>query len=141
MFSATFRYALISLLEIASAADGVNTATIADRHRLPATYLANVLRDLRRLGLIVSQKGHRGGHQLAVTPEQIDLLSLQEGLAGAAAPDDPGPDHPALGAEVWLQSIERRWRQELASTNLLDVQRLVDAAVDQSLAQPEAHVR
>ncbi len=140
MFSATFRYALISLLEIASAADGVNTATIADRHRLPATYLANVLRDLRRLGLIVSQKGHRGGYQLAVTPEQINLLSLQEGLAGATAPDAPLPDHPAGGAEIWLQSIERRWRQQLASTSLLDVQRLVDATLDQDLERPEACV-
>lgn len=138
MFSATFRYALISLLEIASAADGVNTATIADRHRLPATYLANVLRDLRRLGLIVSQKGQRGGYQLAVTPDRIDLLSLQEGLAGATAPDDPRPDQPAFGAEIWLQSLERHWRQELAGTSLLDVQRFVDASVEQDLEHPEA---
>ena len=50
MFSATFRYALISLLEIAGSEDGVNTAVIAQRHNIPGTYLANVLRDLRRLG-------------------------------------------------------------------------------------------
>ena len=60
--------------------------------------------------------------------------------AGARGPGVPGPDQPELGAGVWLQSIEGSWRQELASTSLRDVQRLVDAAVDQDLEQPEARV-
>lgn len=131
LFSATFRYALISLLEIAGSEEGVNTAVIAQRHNIPGTYLANVLRDLRRLGVIVSQKGRRGGYLLAKPPQQIDLLAMHRGLAGS---NDPAASSlAASGAEVWLQAIENRWRQELASTSLLDVQQFVE----QSQAPPD----
>jgi Rrf2 family protein len=125
LFSATFRYALISLLEIAGSEDGVNTAVIAQRHNIPGTYLANVLRDLRRLGVIVSQKGRRGGYLLAKPPEQIDLLAMHRGLAGSNDPAGSKLQAPS-GAEVWLQAIENRWRQELANTSLRDVKHYVE---------------
>lgn len=126
MFSATFRYALISLLDIADAADGVNTVTIAQRHGIPGTYLAKVLGDLLRLGFIVSLKGRRGGYRLAKPAEQIDLLAMQRCLAGSVGSEGP-TSSVVVGAELWLQTIEQRWQQELATTTLLDVQRFVES--------------
>lgn len=139
MFSATFRYALISLLEIAGSEDGVNTAVIAQRHNIPGTYLAHVLRDLRRLGVIVSQKGRRGGYLLAKPPEQIDLFAMHRGLAGSN--DPAGTSLAASGAEVWLQAMENRWRQELASTSLLDVQEFVQESTESLLNPPAGPAR
>ncbi|KEF42567.1 MAG: hypothetical protein ER33_04685 [Cyanobium sp. CACIAM 14] len=131
MFSSTFRYAVISLLEIAGAKEGVNTAAIAERHNIPGTYLASVLSDLRRLGLILSQKGRRGGYLLAKPPEEINLLALQQGLAGSSEPL-AGTGQAVTGAEIWLQTVEDRWRQELGTTTLGDVQRFVAQAVSRS---------
>ena len=123
LFSATFRYALIGLLEIARAEQGIKAAEIAERHSISGRYLANVLNELRRLGLVTSQKGRHGGYQLARQPEQIDLLEIHQGLAGSA-------DHEARvipsGAEAWLLSLETRWRAELAATSLEELRRAVE---------------
>lgn len=135
MFSVTFRYALISLLDIAGTQEGINTTTIAQRHGIPATYLANVLRDLRRLGLVKSLKGRRGGYLLAKPAEEIDLLALQQGLAGSGDAAQAG-EAATHGAELWLQQLESRWRQDLAATSLRDVQRSV--AASDPLAEPQA---
>ena len=120
MFSATFRYALISLLEIASSEAGVNATDIARRHAISATYLANVLSDLRRLGLVKSQKGRRGGYQLTRNPEQINLLMLHQGLAGSP---QQKPDIDANPAIRWLEGLEQRWLDDLERANLSELQR------------------
>ncbi len=125
MFSATFRYALISLLEIASSEEGVNASELARRHQISLAYLSNVLSDLKRLGLIKSQKGRRGGYQLMKSPGEIDLLQLQQGLAGSPPPLTGSSTNPAL---LWLDGLELRWQQELAATTLLMVQAQAAAA-------------
>lgn len=61
MFSTTFRYALISLVALAREEGTLQARQIADRHALSANYLSVVLRELRRLGLVESLKGNRGG--------------------------------------------------------------------------------
>ena len=125
MFSATFRYALISLLEIASSEEGVNAAELARRHQVSVAYLSNVLSELKRLGLIKSQKGRRGGYQLMKPPGEIDLLRLYQGLAGSPPLLMGSSTNPAL---LWLDGLELRWQQQLASTTLLEVQAQVAAA-------------
>ena len=126
LFSATFRYALIGLLEIASAEQGVKVSDIAERHAISSRYLANVMSQLRRMGLITSQQGRHGGYQLAKAAADINLLGVHQGLAGSAEADaEQGPQQSSEqripGADIWLQSIEQRWRAELANTSLQDV--------------------
>lgn len=74
MFSTTFRYALICLLELAQAEETLQAARIARKFDLSPHYLSVVLRELRRLGLIESQKGNRGGYRLLVAADAINLL-------------------------------------------------------------------
>lgn len=119
LFSATFRYALISLVEIASSADGVNGTDIARRHNISTTYMANVLNELRRLGLVTSRKGRYGGYKLCRQPREINLLALHQGLAGSPLSRQQEPE---TATERWLQQLERRWQAELASTSLGDLQ-------------------
>ena len=97
--------------------------------------LPNVLRDLRRLGLVKSLKGRRGGYLLAKPAEEIDLLALQQGLAGSGDAAQAG-EAATHGAELWPQQLESRWRQDLAATSLRDVQRSV--AASDPLAEPQA---
>lgn len=118
MFSATFRYALVSLLEIASSDDGVNAAELARRLHSSGTYLSNVLSELKRMGLIKSQKGRQGGYTLMRPAAEIDLLQLHQGLAGSPPPLTGSTNHAAL---QWLDGLEQRWQQELAATSLVEV--------------------
>ena len=63
--------------------------------------------------------------------ENINLLSLHQGLAGSVEPQRNGQ---LTGAILWLQELENRWLSELERTNLLDVQRCTRA-----LADPKIH--
>ena len=124
MFSATFRYALICLLDLAAADQGVQANVIASRHNLSGRYLAIVLAELKRLGVVVSQKGRQGGYRLTRPAAEINLLRLYQGLAGSG--NDPISSTLEGAAEVevadrWLQEIEGRWKAELARTSLNDL--------------------
>lgn len=143
MFSTTFRYGLITLLELAGSDELLQAGTIAARHNLSPHYLAVVLADLRRLGLVSSQKGKKGGYRLHCDPQQVTLLVLYQSLAGSAElpPSDPAqtPHPPAgqRGAEAWLQAFSRRWSAELQATTLADLQAW-DPATDPSPGRPLA---
>jgi Rrf2 family protein len=130
LFSATFRYALISLLEIASSEAGLNGNDIARRHSLSTTYMANVLSELKRLGILHSRKGRYGGYFLCRLPDEINLLMLQQGLAGSHLALER---EPATPVERWLWQLEARWQAELAATTLSDLQRF---AADQPAVHP-----
>ena len=119
MFSATFRYALVSLHEIAAAETSLKAAEIAALHNIPSSYLNNVLFELRRLGFVTSKTGSRGGYQLAVPPQEINLRRLHQGLAGATGLDRQAD---AVGTFLWIQQVEDRWLAELEKTSLADVQ-------------------
>jgi Rrf2 family protein len=119
LFSATFRYALVSLHEIAAADTSLKAAEIAALHNIPSSYLNNVLFELRRLGFVTSKTGSRGGYQLALPPQEINLRRLHQGLAGATGLDRQAD---AVGTFLWLQQVEDRWLAELERTSLADVQ-------------------
>ncbi len=127
MFSTTFRYALICLLELAESKQTLQASRIAAKFQLSPHYLSVVLRELRRLGLIESQKGNRGGYRLLQSAEQINLLALHRSLAGspaeqAEAADSPTKNGPPQGtADRWLKGVAQRWSSELAATNLADL--------------------
>ncbi len=137
MFSTTFRYALISLLELAGGEETLQAGIIARRHGLSVHYLAVVLRDLRRQGLIDSQKGNRGGYRLLRPAEEINLLQLYRSLAGASNEEETGAgqaegDGEARlgGAQGWLQQLAERWARDLGATTLADVCRWDAALAD-----------
>ncbi|MFM7313846.1 MAG: RrF2 family transcriptional regulator, partial [Cyanobium sp.] len=148
VFSTTFRYGLICLLELAGSEELLQAGTIAARHQLSQHYLAVVLSDLRRLGLVQSQKGKNGGYRLMRSPREVNLLDLYCSLAGSSLTDEPSPlkseptseqesgqtdvhgrSHPAslvppspCRADAWLASVSRRGSAELAATTLADLQ-------------------
>ena len=124
VFSTTFRYALISLMELSRSQGLRQASTIASQFNLSPHYLCVVLRELRRLGLVDSQKGKHGGYRLTCELEQVNLLTLYRSLPGSSDADDIESER-RLGAgvaEIWLQQVAERWCNELASTSLADLQ-------------------
>lgn len=65
-----------------------------------------MLRELRRLGLIESQKGNRGGYRLVMPAQEITMLFLPP---------------PQGAADRWLEEVAQRWSDELAVTTLQDL--------------------
>jgi Rrf2 family iron-sulfur cluster assembly transcriptional regulator len=122
VFSTTFRYSLISLVELAREARILQTRQIATRFELSPHYLSVVLRELRRLGLVESVKGNRGGYRLLRPAAEINLLKLYRSLAGSDGNGIQGEASPARStADAWLQNLAERWGQDLANVSLLDL--------------------
>ena len=56
--------------------------TIAEGEGVPREFLAKILKDLTRSGLLVSFQGVRGGYRLAKAPKEITFLDVIEAIDG-----------------------------------------------------------
>lgn len=86
-------YALHAALAIAEmGADGrtVRAHEISDSLGIPANYLAKILHQLARSGVLVSERGRKGGFRLAHPPEEVKLIDVVEGF------DDLGRERQCL---------------------------------------------
>src|SRR3954452_25490402 len=83
--SARVDYALRALSELA-AADGPRTVEqLSDAQRLPNKYLESILGELRRTGLLRSQRGPDGGYRLARPADAISIADVIRALDGELA--------------------------------------------------------
>ena len=77
MFSSTAEYALRAIVYLATHREGLCASqSIAAATKVPPNYMSKVLKDLVEAGLIVSQRGPRGGFGLAQRPEDISVLDV-----------------------------------------------------------------
>jgi Rrf2 family protein len=82
------KYALKALHHLAThRGQGLlRAADIAEAENIPFKFLEMIMLELRNHGLIRSQAGRGGGHELAREPEQISVLSIIRAIEGPAAP-------------------------------------------------------
>jgi Rrf2 family protein len=81
MLSQTTEYALRLVVQLASQPDRpVTIPELARSTRIPAGYLAKVLRQLARAGLVHSQRGPNGGSVLARAPEELTVLDVVQAV-------------------------------------------------------------
>ena len=57
---------------------------IAEQEQIPAHFLAKILQQLARKGLLRSSKGPTGGFAMRVDPAEVRLLDIVEALDGLA---------------------------------------------------------
>jgi FeS assembly SUF system regulator len=55
---------------------------LAEQTRLPAPVVSKILKSLTRAGLLVSQRGSKGGYSLARTPGEISVVEMITALEG-----------------------------------------------------------
>ena len=133
-FSQKTEYALRALVELARRRDPetpcghVPSRAIARSQRIPERFCEQVLADLRRAGLIESQRGAAGGVRLARDPVTItvsEVVDVAEGPVVAKGSIDPFDDesralaHSAI-QELWLE-IQITVRDRLASVTIADL--------------------
>jgi Rrf2 family protein len=144
--SARVDYATRALLTL-TAADGqpLKTDQLASAQRLPVRFLENILTELRRAGLVTSQRGRHAGYRLARAPEEIAVADVIRALEGPLAevhgvrPESAVYDGAAAHLqEVWV-AVRASLRAVLEHVTLADIVagRLPPAVTD-PLAQPDA---
>jgi Rrf2 family nitric oxide-sensitive transcriptional repressor len=81
MLSQTTEYALRLVVQLASQGDQPLTIPeLARGTKIPEGYLAKVLRQLARAGLVHSQRGPNGGSVLARAPEEVTVLDVVQAV-------------------------------------------------------------
>lgn len=126
--SAKAEYAMRALLTLASEPGGSMTADrLAAAQSLPVKFLENILLDLRRGGLVVSQRGSEGGYRLSRPASDItaaDVLRLIDGPLAevrGARPEAAVYEGPAAHLqEVWV-AARASLRSVLEGVTLADI--------------------
>jgi Rrf2 family protein len=78
--------ALLMLAERYPAAHPLRVEEIAAREGVPENYLRRLLIELKRGGLVASQKGPSGGYMLARSPAKITMEDVVEIIEGNYSP-------------------------------------------------------
>lgn len=127
--SARADYAVRAALELAAAQDEapVKTEAIATAQDVPQKFLEGILNDMRRGGLVVSQRGGRGGYRLAVRADSItvaDVIRVVDGPLVSVRGERPpalsysGPAEALL--PLWI-ALRANVRAVLGEVTLADV--------------------
>ena len=75
-------YAVRAAVGLATLDDGhpVSARIVAERMDIPPRFVAHVLSDLVRAGVVVGTPGRSGGYRLAAPAESIDLLRIVDAV-------------------------------------------------------------
>jgi Rrf2 family protein len=82
--SAKSDYALRALIEIARQTDGgaVSAEELGRRQDIPHGFLQAILADLRRAGVVMSQRGQSGGWRMARPPADVSVADVIRAVDG-----------------------------------------------------------
>ncbi|HYP45958.1 MAG TPA: Rrf2 family transcriptional regulator [Propionibacteriaceae bacterium] len=83
--SARVDYALRAVAELAAAEAPRTVDQLSAAQRIPGKYLESILGELRRGGLLRSQRGPEGGYRLARSPTLITIADVIRALDGELA--------------------------------------------------------
>lgn len=115
-------YASRALVHLARKHDGDSvqrSEAIAASEAIPPSFLAQILHELKRLGLVTSRRGKTGGWKLTRPPGEITLLTVVEGLEPEALeplPEAHGESGEAV-SRIW-EEVRNGSRKILAGNTL-----------------------
>ena len=139
-------YAVRAVAEL-GAAEGrlVKADRIAEAQGIPRHFLDNILNDLRRAGIVATQRGAEGGSRLARPASEVSLADIMRAMEGPlAAVRDVRPENLAYdGAaaslpQVWV-AVRAALRNVLERVTVADVVAgRLPRPVEKLLDDPEA---
>ena len=130
--SAKSDYALRALIEItqrwvAGDAAVVSAEELSRAQGIPHGFLQGILADLRRAGVLSSQRGQSGGWRLAVDPNEIsvaDVMRAVDGpivsISGVRPESVTYNEHAVVLQRVWI-AARASLRDVLENTTLVDL--------------------
>ncbi len=78
-------YAMRALLALAATGEPATADSLAASQNLPSKFLGSILNDLRRAGIVASQRGAEGGYRLARPANTITFADVMRALDGPLA--------------------------------------------------------
>lgn len=97
---------------------------IAEREQIPAHFLAKILQELARKGLLKSNKGPSGGFALRTPASQIRLLDIVEALDGRALAESS--EQAPWILDSW-KALHSRIMEALERNSVADVAKAIAA--------------
>ncbi|MER7002035.1 Rrf2 family transcriptional regulator [Dactylosporangium sp. NPDC000555] len=129
--SAKADYAIRALVELAGDADRPLVCEgIAAAQHIPYRFLKSIMRDLRRAGLVRSQRGCEGGYWLSRAAADITLADVVGAVDGELLtvhgeipddPDDPADVTRAAAVTAVWRAIQARTEEILTGVTLADL--------------------
>ena len=140
-------YGMRALLALAAGGVPATGEALAIEQGLPSKFLGAILNDLRRAGLVTSQRGAEGGYRLARPADRITVADVMRALDGPLAevrglrPEMASYEGAATHLQdVWV-AVRASLRQVLEVVTLEDVVcGKLPPAVAQLTADPDAWV-
>ena len=100
---------------------------IATSQRIPARFLESILSELRRSGIVGSQRGSDGGYWLARPAEEVSVADIIRAVEGPLAdvhgtpPEEAAYEGPAAALQhVWI-ATRVALREVLEATTVADI--------------------
>ena len=78
-------YAIRALLTLAASDSSISAEHLAQEQDLPSKFLGAIMSDLRRGGLVTSQRGPDGGFRLARSADDIQIADILRVVSGPLA--------------------------------------------------------
>jgi len=144
--SAKVDYAVRALVTLAARGGGpVTGGVLAEEGGLPPKFLDGILAELRRSGIVASQRGSEGGYRLARPAASISLADVIRAIDGPLAEVHGERPETAVYAgaavhlqEVWI-AVRASLRAVLEKTTVEDVATgRLPANVRRLAAEPDA---
>lgn len=120
-------YGMRALLQLAASDEPLTADELATAQDLPVRFLRAILSDLRRAGVVSSQRGVSGGFQLARPADEVSVAEVIRILDGplaevrGARPNDVSYDGPATYLRTVWVATRSAMRLVLEGTTLADV--------------------
>jgi Rrf2 family protein len=126
LYSRSTEYAIRSFVYLARIPDGefAMVRRIAQDEKIPAHFLAKILQDLTRKGLLRSNKGPSGGFSLRVPASQIRLLDLVEAIDGKTLAESL--DQTPWALDSW-KDLHSRIMDYLECNTIADVAKAIES--------------
>jgi Rrf2 family transcriptional regulator, iron-sulfur cluster assembly transcription factor len=129
IFSRQCEYGLQAVLFLALKPRGEMTSIreLTDKLEIPYHFVAKILQDLTRKGLLVSHKGPSGGFSLGLPSEEITLYHIVEAIDGSSFLEKcvfgfPDCDeHKGCAVHNQWATIRDGIKQMLVSKNILEM--------------------
>jgi Rrf2 family protein len=139
-------YAVRAMCELAGEGGGpVRGERLASGQSIPQSFLENILHELKRAGLVATQRGVDGGYRLAKPASEISVADIIRAVEGPLA-DVRGARPDSLAYEgsakplrdVWL-AVRANLRAVLEHVTVADIaEDHLPELVPELLADPEA---
>jgi Rrf2 family protein len=151
MFTQTVEYALRAMVCLANSEASAQTRSqLVEQTKVPSAYLAKVMREMNRAGLVHAQRGVNGGFTLAKPAADVSLLEVMNAV-------DPLPRIPTCplnlrshgsrlcGLHRYLDDSMAALEHSLAKKSLADLVAEKTGSIplceDQSYSPPLAELR